>query len=471
MIKNRTLQFHIKRLTAYICCFATSTILFAKPINEKENRINIIQQITNLQSQLDLSHREFENIIFKQYFCTKLLPKCLKIKDISKTRRYYFNNSQKLNRQFIEFPIIIDLKKLVTLSNILNLSINEQKKIIQETSTELNKLSSSWFTQKYKIQIKQNKLNLINIAINNSIGIAKKNERGFAPIKIDEHSNQKRITVGILDSGVSTFHQQMAEVDIIQYNPLDQSSVLRDTAFGHASGILSLLAVKQNSDIKKGFIEDGKYLSCNGLPKGKFNESLILQCMNWFFLQPRVDVIINAWLASDAGCKNEWQQPIEALLASNIIPVFSAGNYADSKKGMSFSPANLVLDNLDYPLITVGALNKELERLTSSSFGLTTCKNKQSFKHYQANIFAKGENLKVAIPLAKNTYQFASGTSYSIAEIAANIAKLKQNYPSKSNKEVINSILDSATRFHNNSDNGYGRINYLVAQKLLEQPQ
>ena len=137
-----------------------------------------------------------------------------------------------------------------------------------------------------------------------------------------------------------------------------------------------------------GFIENGKYLSCNGLPKGKYNPQLILQCMNWFFLKSKVDVVINAWLASSAGCKNEWQQPIEALLAVDIIPIFSAGNYAQNElqngpqksAQMNFSPANLILDNIDYPLVSVGALNNEFSRLTSSSYGLTRCKNEKSFE-------------------------------------------------------------------------------------------
>lgn len=472
-VKTQTLQIYLIMLTAYLCCFATSSHLLANPLNSVDKSTKNKQYLIDFQKELKSSRKELKQFIFTKNICSKLLPRCLKAKDIVIERKYLIDDRLASEDEMLAFPYIINLKKIVKLSGILNFSKIKQKHLVQQVSFELNKLSSSWFIEKHSVFLNENNLSVNNIAINNSIIISQKNNFNLTleiPLEFDNQSNQtvsnlvvsNQITIGILDSGVSIYHQQMNHVDVIQYNPLDRTFALRDTALGHASGILSLMSVRENSEIESGMIENGQYFSCNGLPKGKYNYQLIIQCMNWFFLQPKVDVIINAWLASEPGCKNEWQQPIEALLASSIIPIFSAGNYALSKKGMNYSPANLVLDNLDYPLLTVGALNKLMGRLSTSSYGLSSCENSHKFKHYQANIFAIGEDLKVAIPLTKNTYQMASGTSYSIVEIASLTVKLIKQFPRKSNKDIIDAILFSA-RPQDTADTqdvfGYGVLN------------
>ena len=481
-IKTLTLQFYLIMLTTYICCFATSPHLLANPTSPVNQSIKNKQLIIYLQKDLKLSQKEFKKNIFSKNICLNVLPRCLKIKHLAIERKYLINDQITSANGMLAFSYTVNLKKIVKLSNILNFSKLKQKHLIQQVSFELNKLSSDWFIEKHSVFLNKNNLALENIAINNSIIISQKNNFDLTfktPLKLNNQSRQvadNQIAIGILDSGVSIYHQQMNHVKVIQYNPLDKTFALKDTALGHASGILSLMSVRKNKEIKKGAIGNGLFFSCNGLPKGKYNYQLIIQCMNWFFLQPKIDVIINAWLASEPGCKNEWQQPVEALLASNIIPVFSAGNYALSKKGMNFSPSNLVLENLDYPLLTVGALNKTSGRLSTSSFGLTSCKNNHTFNHYQANIFAKGESLKVAIPLAKNTYQIISGTSYSIVEVASATAKLVKQFPTKTNKEIINALLLSAKKSppSNIKDTknsfGYGFLDIKNAIKHLTNP-
>jgi len=471
MIRNFILM-----LGACLCCFASTDSLLAGTNRTDNSPLENEQPIEQINSQLKTSQKEFELFLSKKTICVDTLPKCLPVNEITTDRPYAFSNQKQKQTNLLLFPKVINLKKLVELSHILNLSNKEQKQLVQRSSIQLNDFSNQWLLKQYQYLLKKSKLTFEKLPINNSILIAPKIEQSSVGVNLST-SNIKPtfqtaspFVVGILDSGVSVFHQQMQDVNVYQYNPLEDSFELKDTGLGHASGLLSLLSVNQNKEIEQGYLQDGNFLSCNGLPKGKYNYRLILQCMNWFFIQPKVDVIINAWLASEPGCKNEWQQPIEALLAANIIPVFSAGNYANNNKGMNYSPANLILDNVSYPLITVGALSEKLERLPDSSYGLSTCNNPHSFAHYQANIFSKGENLKMAIPFSKTSYQLASGTSYSLVKVSAIIAKIKHRFPEKKNVEIVNALLHSATQLKIDNIDGYGQVNYKGALQYLNLP-
>ena len=470
MIKHQQAKIFTLILTVCLCCFASTNILFANTNGIDSNLLNKEKALNQLTFLLNSSLTEFELFLSNSSICFEALPNCLPLNQITVDRNYILPNQK---QTLLLFPKIVDLKKLIKLSEELELSNIEQKQLVQYSSIHLNDLSSQWFLKQYQYLLIKNNLTIEKLSINNSALLTSKEDSLVSKqnrLEVDFKPSFQKVspyTVGILDSGVSVYHQQMKTVDVFQYNPLENSVELKDTGLGHGSGILSLLSATSNNEIAQGYLKGGNFLSCNGLPKGKYNYQLIIQCMNWFFIQPKVDVIINAWLASEPGCKNEWQQPIEALLAANIIPVFSAGNYGNSDKGMNYSPANLILDNVPYPLITVGALNKKLTRLSNSSYGLSSCKNPHSFSHYQANFFSQGENLKIAIPFSKTSYQLASGTSYSIVEVAATIAKIKGKFPEKKNDEIINALLVSADQFSNDKTNGYGQINYREAIKIL----
>ena len=474
MIRKQILKIFILKLSIYLCCFGSSYALLAGTIKIDNSRVENQQLVIQIISELQISLKEFEAFLSKKTICIDTLPKCLPVNEIIIDRPYRFSTQKQNN--LILFPKVINLKKLVELSHTLNLSNQEQKQLVQYSSILLNDFSNQWLLKQYRYLFKKNNLQFEKLPINNSILAIPKIDASRSKVNLPPTAikpilkTASPFVVGIIDSGVSVYHEQMQDVSVFQYNPSDRTFELKDTALGHASGILSLLAVNGNKEIENGYLHKGNFLSCNGLPKGKYSDQLILQCMNWFFIQPKVDVIINAWLASEPGCKNEWQQPIEALLAANIIPVFSAGNYANNKE-MNYSPANLILDNVLYPLITVGALSENSERLLDSSFGLSPCNNPHSFSHFQANIFSKGENLKVAIPFSKASYQLASGTSYSIVKVAAIIAKIKHRFPEKKNLEIVNALLHSATQFETDNIDGYGRVNYqAVVQYLNNHP-
>ncbi len=288
------------KITAYVCCYATSFCLSANVDHSPKEQL-----ATQINKYLKKSHNEFNHFLSDKTICVSVLPKCLNVKQIIKERKYYFQDHDQQTKTLIEFSKVIDLNKLVKVACLLKLSNNEKKKLVVETSLLLNDLSTQWTHQQHKYLFEKYKLKLQKLPINNATFIVNENNYFVAQKFSDFILRSDPFAIGILDSGISLYHQQMQEVKAIQFNPIDHSYDLKDTALGHGSGILSLLAVEENSEIDSGFLKGGKYFSCTGLPKGKYNVHLIFQCMNWFFIQPRVDVLINAWLASSAGCKNE----------------------------------------------------------------------------------------------------------------------------------------------------------------------
>jgi hypothetical protein len=435
----------------------------------------------------------------KDFFCTTLLPRCIRFQSIIQLRHSTWLHFKKSHHLF-KFPFVINSQKVADIAQRLHFSKIKQRQFVQSASLSLNQKSYQWLNDHTSFFIERSNA-IFLLAINNAIltiddstssftlkkhHLKKKHiertniESKRSPLhsnKIKTLLKKNSIIIGLLDSGVSLYHQQMQAIKVKQYNPIDDSYQLKDTAFGHATGILSLLAVKANKTISAGYIHNGTYLSCNGLNQGKYNAITILQCMNWFFLQPRVDVIINAWLASKKGCSNEWRIPLIALLSANTIPIFSAGNYALSHQShpnrMNYAPANTVFED-KIPLITVGALSKNNQRLSMSSYGVSHChtnlkKNTPlSWKHYQANFFSLGEALKAAVPWKKDTYQILKGSSFSVVKVAAILAQLIQKHPHNSHSQIIHSLYVTADSLGKSKIYGYGKINPKKASLWLK---
>ena len=415
---------------------------------------------------------------------------CISLKKITRFRQhsYYQDN---LQLKYIEFPLVLDLKAIQQWHKGRRLSKLQQRRFIQAASKALNQLSVNSTQEKLRQIDKTKEFRLTPIAINNSLLVT--------PTQVQSHNkdlqqnivkqfktslSDEQAVVGIIDSGVSQYHHSLTNVEVIQFNPVENSFQTKDTAFGHATAILSLLAVEDNATTNKRLIENGKYLSCNGLPNAKYSFTSILQCMNWLFMQPRVDVVINAWSLPKTGCVDAWRYPITILFYANSTPVFSAGNYANQKekdKGMNRSPANLDFSDAGFTSLTVGALNTDNKRLSSSSYGESLCRATKNSteptllnKHFQANVYAKGSNLVVAVPFTKDSFQVVEGTSYAVVFVAAAVAKLNREFPLASSQQISQAILVTAKAFDlNASDNiqptelGYGILDYNRARKYL----
>jgi len=477
--KKITFDYCVASIFICVCLIVNSNLLIAQ-----EESSYLVSKLTKY-SDLQLSQKYFSKEI-----CLKGHSECISLKRITKQRVFFVPEVARSNYKYIEFPLVIDHNAINLAIRRYNFDKKQQRLFLQEAADLLNDSSISFFLANTKQYHIDDSLTIHRLPINNSLLIevkkAASRQTKILP-SLDSSKEQGNSTnpvsgtrqpvIAMIDSGISNYHHQLASISVEQFNPANNTTNLQDTGLGHATGILSLLAVAENKEIEQGLIDNGHYLSCNGLPNGKYDFILILKCMNWIFVQPRVDVVLNAWLASEAGCIDEWRYPIAMLFYANTIPVFSSGNYASEllelSTLMSYSPANLDFSQDEFILLTVGALDKNDNKLSNSSFGQSNCsiEHKSSATHYQANIMALGDNLKVAVPFTRSSYQLVTGTSYSIVFVVSSLVELIQAYPHASSSQIVNSIIYSAEDLGEkglDSKFGYGKLNTKRARKYLQ---
>jgi hypothetical protein len=147
---------------------------------------------------------------------------------------------------------------------------------------------------------------------------------------------------------------------------------------------------------------------------------------------------------------------IAANIASRkgIIVVNAAGNSGNGNWKYIGAPADA--DSI----LTVGAVDENKEIASFSSYGPT------SDGRVKPSVCAQGENTEV-INSQGNVIN-SNGTSFASPVLAGLVACLWQSHPTKSNIEIINAVIQSATLYNNpNNNSGYGLANFYKADSLL----
>ena len=418
--------------------------------------------------------------------CLSYLKNCINISQMKKKTEYPSSakpqkNKSSVQTHYHEFAYRLDISKLERITHDNKLSKTEKRQLMQLAAIRLNRISINRYLEQHE---ESNFQNITPLPLNNS-AIFQLQRPSAQPIQstrnddADALSNQfakltkmvqsgkiQKRTIALIDSGVSNNHQDLSQIKITQFNPANNNFLLKDTGLGHGTGVLSLIHQNIGSDSNNEYDAATTYLSCNGLPYGKYDFLTVLQCMNWLFMQPNVDVMINAWLVSQPGCHYEWLYPLQMTWAANTIPVFSVGNYS-GKSSMDYSPANLSPFDSQLPLLTVGALNQKNQKLTTSSHGTSQCQGNRILP----TVMAPGEKIKVAVPFTDNSYQMVDGSSYSVAFVGAALAELISSHSKQTNSQIVMAILQGAVDLGEpglDSTFGYGKLNIEKSFNLLE---
>jgi len=147
---------------------------------------------------------------------------------------------------------------------------------------------------------------------------------------------------------------------------------------------------------------------------------------------------------------------IAATMASRkgIIVVNAAGNSGNGSWKYIGAPADA--DSI----LTVGAVDENKEIASFSSYGPT------SDGRVKPSVCAQGENTEV-INSQGNVIN-SNGTSFASPVLAGLVTCLWQAHPTKSNMEIINAVIQSATLYNNPNDHdGFGLANFYKADSLL----
>lgn len=444
--------------------------------------------------------------------CQTSIIKCTNFETFSVTHQKSIRFIED-NVALLEFGLRLDVDQLNTQLKASNLNKSDQRQLIQKLTHNLNQSSirhhaerlteleksgaivshqpltisngllihfrpkrkvdiANFFTQSKSIsqttiQSAQHKPHELNtdsadtliLSKNQGISVAVDNDKALNSIGISQEREKdaKSVTIALIDSGVSTHHQELSHLNqLLQYNPKDNSFEVKDTGFGHGTGVLSLMAGSNQHNLRIGALPQANYISCNGLPSGSYNYLWVTSCYDWLLQQPDVDIVVNSWLQPSMTCNDELLYSLRLLWLANSIPIFSAGNFGQEAV-TTRDPANFRLFK-SIPLITVGATDTEGHHLPESSHASQQCDDSVEVP----TVSAPGSHLTVASPFQANSYQQVSGTSFSVAYVATALAVLIYTFPDNTNLEIIQALLAGASQ-----DNGV--INLTKSIQILEE--
>jgi subtilisin family serine protease len=243
------------------------------------------------------------------------------------------------------------------------------------------------------------------------------------------------VVVGLIDSGASVAHEQLAAGfrggERSWLDPRGRSASPADTRFGHGTGVLSCAVGGNVSGVTLGVAPGARWIACAGLPDGRYNNVLATICADWMLTTGQPDVLLIAWLLPTAGCDRSLQPIVDAWRAAEILPVFAAGNHGPGA-GTDRSPANY--SGL-YPggsaALSVGGFGRDGAPWANTSRGPSGCGGRDF-----PLLAAPAEDLVAAFPITRTSYLRADGTSFAAGLTAGAAAILLQRDPQASVTEL-----------------------------------
>ena len=278
------------------------------------------------------------------------------------------------------------------------------------------------------------------------------------------------VVVGAIDSGASALHEQMAGGFRggagSWFDPAGGSAAPRDNRTGHGTGVLSCAVGQNVAGVTLGVAPGARWIACAGLPAGRYNNVLALQCADWMLRTGRPDVLLAAWLLPGPGCDRALQPVVDAWRAAEILPVFAAGNHGPAAR-TDRSPANYTgLFPGGRAALSIGGLGVAGARFADASRGPGACGGAV----FPA-LAAPAEELVAAFPIGPATYRRARGTSFAAGLAAGAAALLLEARPEASVSEVEDALLRGAADLGApgaDGDFGHGRLDVPGALAALE---
>ncbi|HEX6898935.1 MAG TPA: S8 family serine peptidase [Thermoanaerobaculia bacterium] len=261
------------------------------------------------------------------------------------------------------------------------------------------------------------------------------------------------VVVGIIDSGATAVHEQLAPGfrggGRSWLDPRGRTLAPEDTLFGHGTGVLSLAVGRNAAGFTLGVAPGALWIACAGLPEGRYNNVLVTVCADWMLRTGQPDVLVIAWLLPAPGCDRSLQGVVDAWRAAEILPVFAAGNRGPAA-GTDRSPANYS------GVLSVGGVDREGRPFAAMSRGPSSCGGAV----FPA-LVAPAEDLPAAFPLSASSYVRARGTSYAAGLAAGAAAILRQSAPEASVAELEDALTGGAADLGApgpDGESGYGRL-------------
>lgn len=252
-----------------------------------------------------------------------------------------------------------------------------------------------------------------------------------APEAWDVLRSASNVIVAIVDSGVRSTHEDLAEN--LWRNPSDgtpgfnaltgQHDPWDDNGHGtHLAGIVG--AVTDNARGIAGVAWRTQLMACKFLDSaGNGYNSDAIACIE--FARSKGAHILNlSWGGAEfsAAVSNA----LWAARADGLLVVAAAGNNAGNTDFIPYYPASLALDNL----VAVGASTRTDDRWSFSNYGLTN-----------VDLFAPGAAMYSTARTGDAAYESRNGTSMAAACVAGTLALMRHQWPELPAQELIARVL------------------------------
>ena len=213
-----------------------------------------------------------------------------------------------------------------------------------------------------------------------------------------------------------------------------------DTRFGHGTGVLSCAVGGNVAGVSLGVAPGARWVACAGLPEGRYNNVLALDCADWMLTTAQPDVLLVAWSLPASGCDRSLQPVAEAWRAAEILPVFAAGNHGPAA-GSARSPANYQgLSPGGRAALSIGGLARDRSASAETARGPGAC---------GGTVFpllvAPAEELVAAFPITPSSYLRTRGTSFAAGLAAGAAALLLERHPEASVVELEEALVGGAS--------------------------
>lgn len=253
------------------------------------------------------------------------------------------------------------------------------------------------------------------------------------------------VVVAIIDTGVDGSHPDLAprfRGGLHDWLDLHGTSSQPSDGFGHGTNAAGLILAGDSSGVALGMAPAAQWIAARVFDATGFGTLSDLHAGLQWALDPdgdpdtddAPDIVNNSWglLETVASCNYEFQADIQALKDSDIAVTFAAGN-AGPNPDSSLSPANLP------GVLSVGALNEQLEVARSSSRGPSACDATAAFP----TVSAPGIDVQttgLTFGTGQAVTEWVGGSSFAVAHVSGVLALLKSAIPEASVEQLEQAI-------------------------------
>ena len=295
-----------------------------------------------------------------------------------------------------------------------------------------------------------------------------------APALWDLGYRGQGVLVASLDTGVDLNHPDLTTKwrggTNSWFDPYGENATPVDVAgnsSGHGTGTMGIIVGGDAGGTAIGVAPDAQWIAAKIFNnQGSATTAAIHAAYQWV-LDPdndpnsddAPDIVNNSWTFQAPGCDLQFQADLQALRASGILPIFSAGN-AGPGVGSSVSPPN------NPEAFAVGAVDNNDQIYNSGSRGPSSCGEPQNTF---PEMVAPGVNVRSSDRFG--LYQNATGTSLAAPHAAGGLALLLSFDPALTVEEQENALINGAIDLGPigpDDEFGHGRLDLLASYQWLQ---